>query len=247
MKKIWLVVIGVVMLLGMILLASCSTESSPGVSNYNSQQAGIWVSGEGKITAAPDVAILNVGIQAQETDVAQAQSEAAAAMDKLMTALTDGGIAKKDIQTTNFSIQPVTKWDDSKQQSITIGYIVTNMVTVKVRKLDQTGPIVDAVAVAGGNLTRVNGISFTIDDPASYYTQARTKAVADAKSKAQQLADNAGVKLGKLTYITESNNSPGPIYRTDIAPAAKDAGSTPISVGTLDIVTDVQLAYAIGN
>ncbi|MGD1118244.1 MAG: SIMPL domain-containing protein [Dehalococcoidales bacterium] len=248
MKKIWLVAIGVVLLLGTILLASCGTESSPSVSNYNSQQAGIWVSGEGKVTATPDVAILSLGIQAQETDVAPAQSEAAAAMDKVRTALKDAGIADKDIQTTYFSIQPVYQYDNNKQQSILSGYQVTNTVTVKVRKVDQTGPILDAVSAAGGNLIRVNNVAFTIDDPTPSYAQARVKAVADAIAKAKQLADNAGVKLGKLTYITESNNTPSPIYRTDMTSGAvAPATTTPISTGEIDIITDVQIAYAIGN
>ena len=248
MKKIWLVVIGMVLLLGVVGLVGCNSESTPTVGNVNSQQTGIWVNGEGKVTAVPDVAILSLGIQAQEIDVAQAQSEAAAAMDNVMTALKAAGIAEKDTQTAYFNIQPVTKWDNDKQESITVGYMVTNTVTVKVRKVDQTGSVIDAVATAGGNLTRVNSISFTIDDPTTYYAQARVKAVADAVAKAKTLADSAGVKLGKPTYITESTNTPYPIYRTDMASGvATPKAETPISAGEMTITTNVQIAYAITN
>jgi hypothetical protein len=125
--------------------------------------------------------------------------------------------------------------------------MVTNTVTVKVRKIDQTGPVLDAVATAGGNLTRVNSVSFSIDDPTPFYNQARTKAVADAVATAKQLADNAGVKLGKVTYITESSNIPGPIYRTDLAAAPGKDTSTPISTGEITITADVQISYAIAN
>jgi uncharacterized protein len=249
MKKIWLVVIGIVLLLGTIGLVGCSSEGTPGnvTVNTNSQQVGVWVSGDGKVTVTPDVAILSLGIQAQETDVALAQAAAAAAMDKVMAALKAAGIEEKDIQTTYFSIYPVTKWDNDKQESIITGYQVTNTVTVKVRKVDQAGTVIDAVAAAGGNLTRVNSISFTVDDPTPYYEQARVKAVAAAVAKAKILANNAGIKLGKVTYITESSNTPSPIYRTDVAGAVKEGSTTPISTGEITITTNVQMSYAIAD
>jgi len=253
MKKIWLAIIGVILILGVMALASCKSEGTSSTGNLkvdlNSQQTGIWVNGEGKVPAIPDVAILSLGIEAQETDVALAQSEAAAAMDKVMSALKDAGVAEKDIQTRYFNIQKVTKWDNDKQEAITIGYQVTNTVTAKVRKVEQAGQVIDAVVAAGGNLTRINSIGFTVDNPTTYYEQAREKAVADAAAKAKKLADTAGVKLGKPTYISESSNTPGPIYRTEMAASgmAVPAPTTPISTGELDITVNVQIAYAIGN
>ena len=249
MKKIWLVVIGVVLLLGVVGMVGCNSEGTPAIGNVNSQQTGIWVNGEGKVTAVPDIAILSLGIQAQAVDVAQAQAEAAAAMDKVMSALKNAGVAEKDIKTQYFNIQPTYRYDNDKQQSIITGYQVTNTVTVKVRKVNDAGKVIDAVAAAGGNATRINSIGFTGDDPTPYYEQARVKAVADAAAKAKKLADTAGVKLGKPTYISESMNTPGPIYRADMAASgmAVPAPSTPISTGEQDIVVDVQITYAMGN
>jgi uncharacterized protein YggE len=253
MRKIWLVVAGVALIL-VVGLSGCSPGSinvgqgAEGVQfSLSSQQRGIWVSGEGKVMAVPDVAILSLGIQAQETTVAEAQAQAADAMDRVMAALTDGGVAKKDIQTQNFNIQKVTRFDNVTQQEVLIGYQVTNTVTAKVRQIDKTGAIIDAVAQAGGDLTRVNSVGFTVDDPTSYYVETRQKAVADASAKAKQLADLAGVKLGKPTYISESSYTPGPIYRQDLVPAAVPAPAvqTPISPGQQEITTDVQLAYDI--
>jgi uncharacterized protein YggE len=249
MKKIWLVIIGIVLLLGTMVMVGCGSESTPGNMNVslNSAQTGIWVSGEGKVTVSPDVAILSLGIQAQETDAAQARSEAAAAMEKVMTALKAAGIADKDIQTAYFNIQPVYQYDSNKQQSYISGYQVTNTVTVKVRTIDQTSTVLDAAVAAAGNAIRINSVAFTVDDPTDYYAQARVKAVADAKAKAQQLAETAGVTLGKPTYISESNNTPSPIYRADMAAGATvpEATTTPISTGEIDITTNVQIAYAI--
>ena len=134
-----------------------------------------------------------------------------------------------------------------KQQEIVIGYRVTNMVTAKIRDVGKAGTVIDAVAAAGGDLTRINSIGFTVDDPSTYYEEARQKAVADADAKAKQLADLAGVKLGKPTYISESSYMPGPIYRQDLVAkaAAAPAVTTPISPGEMEITMNVQLAYAI--
>lgn len=253
MKKTWLVLIGMVLALAVVGLAGCSSEGAKLSTDngelklsLNSQQEGIWVNGEGKATAVPDVAILRLGIEAQEPTVAEAQAQANDAMDKVMTALTDEGVAEKDIQTRYFNIQKVTRWDNDKQQETVIGYQVTNMVTAKIREIKKTGTVIDAVAAAGGDLTRVDSVGFTVDDPTGYYKEARQKAVADAEAKAKQLADTAGVKLGKPTYISESSSVPGPIYRQDmVAAAGAPAVETPISPGEIEITTNIQLAYEI--
>ncbi len=112
MKKIWLGVAVVLAVLAVVGLAGCTAQGSAlsgdvsGLNvNLNSQQQGLWVSGEGKVTATPDVAIMTLGIESQETSVADAQAKAAAAMDKVMQALKDQGIADKDIQTQYFNIE----------------------------------------------------------------------------------------------------------------------------------------------
>ena len=90
-----------------------------------------------------------------------------------MAALTGAGIAEKDIQTQYFNIRRVTRWDNVKEQEIVIGYRVTNMVTAKIREIEKTGTVIDAIAVAGGDLTRVDSIGFIVDDPSPYYEEAR--------------------------------------------------------------------------
>jgi len=212
------------------------------------QQQGIWVTGEGEVTAVPDIATLRLGIEAQEATVAEAQARASEAMARVRTALEDNGVAEKDIQTQYFSIHKVTRWDDIKNQEIVIGYRVTNMVTAKIRDIDQAGLIIDAVAVAGGDLTRIDDISFSIDDPSVYLEEAREKAMADAEAKAEKLAGLAGVRLGKPTYISESSYLPSPAYpRVYYEEAAIPAPAPPteISPGEMEITLTVQVAYAI--
>jgi uncharacterized protein len=246
MKKIWLIVIGlVVVVMSLMGLASCGSESSTITSN--NQQTGLWINGEGKVTVVPDVAILTLGIEAQETSVSVAQEKASAAMDKVIQALKAQGIEDKDIQTQYFSIQQVTNWMDNKEQ-IT-GYRVTNTVTVKVRAVAKAGEAIDAVVAAGGDLARVNGITFTVDEPADYYVQARELAITHATNKAKQMADKAGFKLGKITYITENSGSYGINYRNYISMEDAAMGSssvpTPVSIGSLEITATVNIAYEI--
>jgi len=249
MKKSWLVAISLALVLAIVGLCGCTAGSTTlGTIDLNSQQEGIWVSGTGKVAVAPDIATLRLGISAQEATVAEAQIKAVEAMDRVMTALIDHDVAEEDIQTQYFSIRQVTKWDREKEEEIVIGYRVTNMVTAKIREIDKTGSIIDAVAAAGGDLTRINSISFSVDDPSAYYEEARQKAMADARAKAEQLAELAGVSLGKPTYISEGISIP-PIYPRSVyvEEAPIPAPPTPISPGETEVSLTVQVVYAILN
>ncbi|MCX7912354.1 MAG: SIMPL domain-containing protein [Dehalococcoidales bacterium] len=252
MKKFWLVMAGLVLVLSLAVvgLAGCSPGGTVRVDTSalrlgaGSQQEGIWVSGEGKVKVVPDVALLSLGIEVQEKSVAEAQAKAAGAMDSVMEALRDAGIAERDIQTTRFSIQQVTRWDADREEEIVVGYRVTNSVNAKIRDLDRAGSIIDAVAIAGGDLTRISGISFSVEDPTDLYREARIRAIEDARARAKTLAETAGIKLGKPTYIAETSYVPGPVYR-DALKAAEGAAVTPISPGEMELTVTVQVVYDI--
>src|SRR4030043_2426424 len=217
MKKRWFILSGIMLVVILAGAGGCNygegaRVSTPTIAGYvgapaivsSQQQVGLWVSGEGKSKAAPDVVLLSLGIEAESKTVARAQQDAAQTMDAVMKALKANGVADKDIQTQRFSIYPVRKWIEDEQREIITGYRVTNVVIAKIRQVDKAGPIIDAVAEAGGDLTRIDSIGFTIDDPTSYYKEARAKAVGDGIAKAKQMAQAADVKLGKLLYISES-------------------------------------------
>jgi len=240
------------LLVPVLTLAGCTAaapSTTPTTITVGSQQEGIWVSGEGEVQAVPDTATINLGVQAQAPTVAEAQSQAQVAMDAVMAALKANGVAEKDIQTTDYNVWQQTRWDSNKNEEQVIGYQVSNTVSVKVRKVAEAGTVLDAAVAAGGDLIRVQGIYFEVDDPSSFYEQARAKAMDDAKAKARQLADLADVKLGKPTYITSSHYSPI-IYR-GIEMSVKDsaggvpAPTTPVTPGETTITATVQIAYAI--
>jgi len=252
MKRGLLVAIFVALILAGVLGAvSCDSGLYPGstpkagdvkASTISSQQAtGIWVTGQGRVNVAPDVAILSLGVEFQAPTVAEAQGETARAMEAVMRELKAQGVSDKDIKTQRYTISPVKRWHEDKE--ILLGYLVTNMVSVKIRDVEAAGSIIDAVAAAGGDAIRVNSISFTVDDPASYYSEAREKAMADAQEKAEELADLAHVILGAPVYISEGlGYTPrSSDVRLEVAPAP----ATQISPGEMEISLTVQVVYGI--
>jgi uncharacterized protein YggE len=252
MKIKLLLAVGMVLILIIAGLAGCSAQGvnagdgQPITVNVGNQQTGIWVNGEGKVTVTPDVASVSLGVSAQAASVVEATSQAAAAMKQVIDSLKANGVADKDIQTQYYSIQQVTRWDDKNQQEIVTGYRVSNTVTAKIRTMDKVGAVIDAVAAAGGDLTRINGISFSVDKPEQYYAQARELALTDAKAKAEQMAKLTGVTLGKVTYVTESSYTPYqgyPVMYKDSA--ASGASTTPITPGETQITMNVQVNYTI--
>lgn len=237
------VVISLALVLSLVGFSACTAgPTTIGTVDLNTQQEGIWVNGQGEVTVTPDLATLWLGVEAQADTVTEAQSQAVEAMDNVMTALTDNGVDDDDIQTQYFSIDQVTRWDDDEY--VVIGYRVTNMVIAKIRDIDNVGAIIDAVAEAGGDLTRINNIAFSVDDPSEYYEEAREEAMADAKDKAEQLADLAGIELGQPTYISEGNIYPPIVYR-DAGMALEEGYTTSISPGEIELTLTVQVAYAI--
>ena len=239
------VVISLALLLSLVGFSACTAgETKIGTIDINNQQQGIWVNGQGEVTAIPDLATIWLGVEAQADTVAEAQSQAAEAMENVMDALTDNGVDEDDVQTQYFSIDQITRWDDDEY--VVIGYRVTNMVTAKIRDMDNVGAIIDAVAEAGGDFVRINNIAFSVDDPSEYYEEAREEAMADAKEKAEQLADLAGIELGAPTYISEGTIYPPVVYRdAGMAPMEEGGYITPISPGEIELTLVIQVAYAI--
>ena len=259
MKKRWLILSGVILAVILIGAAGCvygegAQVTPPSIAGYmgapivasGQQQVGLWVNGEGKSKATPDIVLLSLGIEANSKTVARAQQDAAQAMDAVMKALKTNGVADKDIQTQRFSIVAVRQWIEDQQREIITGYRVTNAVIAKIRQVDKAGTVIDAVAEAGGNLTRIDSIDFSIDDPTPYYNEAREKAIGDAMAKAKQMAGSADISLGKLIYMSESTPYvPQVAVRNYAMEAAAPAPTTAISPGELEIQVNVQMVYEI--
>ena len=229
-------------LLSLVALAvACTTENVQ--VQPSSQAQGISVSGTGDASGAPDLALLDLGVSTEGKTVKEARDAAATAMNAVNDALKSDGVADKDIQTRQFSIEPEYQYPDGTQELI--GFRVTNIVEAKVRDLDRVGEVIDDVAAAGGDVVQVQGLSFTIEKPEDLRAQAREEAMADARARAESLADLAGVKLGKPLSVTESTATP-PSPFMESAPAARGAeAATPIEAGQLEVSVTVDVLFAI--
>ena len=220
----------------------------------NTQQVGISVNGNGAVNASPDIAIISLGVETRADTVSAARSQAATAMTAILASLKSNGIADKDVQTTSFNIQPVTVYEERTVNGIRqstpriVGYRVTNNVQAKVRALDKVGAAVDGAAAAGGDATRINSISFSIDDQKPLEATARELAVKDALAKAQALAKTAGVKVGDAISIVEFSATP--VVQRELlafaAPKAAGDSSTPFAGGELEVRIQVQVVFSIG-
>lgn len=225
------------------------TAASAGGVIVSQQALGLWVNGSGKSYAAPDIVVLSLGVESEQPTVAEAQRFAADAMDKVMQVLKSKGIAEKDIQTRQYNIQQMTQWNDKQNKIIVLGYKVTNMVDAKLHEIAKAGAIIDSVVAAGGDLVRVNGISFSVDNPAPYYQTAREKAIQAATDKAKQMANASGVKLGKVIYIDESTGNIPVVRNAYMLKSSYNeavaAPTTSISGGELEFEATVQIVYEL--
>ncbi len=233
---------------GSVESAGFTTFAAPQYAN-GTQASGVWVGGSGLVVVVPDLALLSMGVEARATTVAQARADAAIAMTAIMDVLTGSGIQAEDIRTQFFNIQPEYTWNDIERKQELTGYRVTNSITVKVRDMENVGTLIDQVSEAGGDLTRINNISFTAENPEQYAAQARQAAVEDALAKAQQFAALTGVTLGKLLYIAETGGNI-PVSRQAFDQgiafeAAALAPPTPISQGEMNITISVQAVFEI--
>jgi uncharacterized protein YggE len=245
-------------------LTGCEGFTSPtprttSTGGLTTQNTGIWVTGTGEVSVIPDVAILRVGVEAQEATVMEAMASASEAMGQVGLAITNSGIESKDIQTQYFNIRQRTRWDDITDEEIVTGYRVTNKMTVKIRSLPlesytldyKASKIIESVVEAGGDLIRIDDLSFSVEDPTIYYDEAREKATADAKAKAEKLAEQTGVRLGEPTCISESAYMPtiygGLVYGMAEAPIPAPAPvvEPPLSPGEVQVTLTVQIAYSI--
>lgn len=209
----------------------------------------IMVSGEGTAALAPDMAVLTLTVT-READTARAALDAnSEAMAKVLAEMTAEGIADRDLQTSNFSIEPKYTYPKSSSSGQPeapkiVGYTVRNSLTVRVRDLARVGEILDKSVTLGVN--QGGQISFTNDDPSSALTEARTAAMQEAIGKAQTLAEAAGVGVGKVIEISENSYRPQPLplarARMQMAEAAEEV---PVAAGENVYSVTVTVSFAI--
>lgn len=239
----WILKVLVVIVL--VLVALRFIPSLPITSVVTQKQDFFTVSGEGKVTAVPDTAVIELGINTSESSVKDAQSKANTVIASISTALQEMGINKADIKTTNYNVYPQYDYRPGVVNKIN-GYQVNANLSVTVREIDKANNVIDTATNKGANT--VGGIQLTVNDDKQkeLLQQAREEAVKEAKMKAESLAKAAGISLGKIINIQESSPSmPRPMFA--MAEKAVGAGGgndgTQIQPGSTDIVSSVTLFY----
>ena len=207
----------------------------------------ILVAGEGNVEIAPDMAVLNLSVMRQASTARAALTANSAAMAKVLDAMAALGIAKRDLQTSTFNIQPRYTNPPRQNSGATeapklVGYTVRNAVTVRVRDISRVGDVLDTSVTLGVN--DGGGIEFTNNDPSAAITEARRAAMEKAMSKAQTLAKAAGVRVGKVLEISEQHHSPRPMPMARMTMYDK-AESVPIAAGTNSYKVIVNVTLAI--
>jgi uncharacterized protein len=204
----------------------------------------IAISGEGKVTAIPDIASVTLGMDNTNIDIQAAQKKNSDAINSLITQLKALGIVADDIQTVSYNIYPQYDYINSTQTLK--GYTVSQSVAVKVR---QTDKVSDVLKIAGDlKLNQVGGLTFDIDQPEKYQQEARKKALQNAKDKAEALAQIMGVKLGKVISFSESgsNLTPYPLYSLKSDSGIGGGGTAPsVAPGSQDIIIDATIVYEL--
>ena len=221
--------------------AAFAQSSSAGDTVFHATTLNLAAFGETKI--APDMASISLGVNTDATNAAEALSANAAQMSKVMNALAAAGIAPKDIQTSNLSLNAQYDYEANQTPKLR-GYQASNSVTVIVHDLKKLGQAVDATVKAGAN--QVNGVSFGVSDPGAAEDAARQKAVKALLAKANLYANASGYKVARLVSLSESGGyqAPQPMPMMAMARMEKDAGS-PVSGGEMSLRIDVSAVYEL--
>ena len=206
----------------------------------------ITVQGQAKVSAEPDIGVLNFGVQTGRRKTAQSAMEnLGKQMNAVVEAVKALGIEEKDIITQNLWLNPAYDYYDGRR--VETGYEANQNLRVKVRDLSNLTKVLDAVVSEGVN--QVGGVSFTIDDPDTLREQGRAEAIADAEQKAANLAVTLGKRLGKFKGYGESGvaQTPMPYARMETMSAVGigGGGGPPIPAGEQEIVVSVSLTYEL--
>lgn len=206
----------------------------------------ISVTGEGEVSVAPDMAIINLSVVREAETAREAVAAGSEAMKQVLGALKAAGIAERDLQTAGLSIQPryTQPGPQAKPQAPKIsGYSAGNALTIRVRDLSTVGAILDKTISLGVN--QGGDISFVNDDLKPSLTEARKRAVADAMDKARTLAEAAGVKLGRILSIEEPSARPGLVPMGKLMRAAAADSSVPVERGENSYSAAVTVVFEI--
>jgi uncharacterized protein YggE len=206
----------------------------------------ITVVGVGRVSLVPDIAKINIGVETRASTVSEAKATVDKQMESISATLTGLGVTEKDVQTSYYSIyyeqepyQPSAREGETAAEPKG-AYRVSSMLEVTVRDVEKAGEVLDAVVAAGAN--QVQGVNFTVSDDEKWQSEAREKAVANARVRAEEFATLAGVSLGEVLSVSEVIGGAVPYVAYADRGMGGGGGFAP---GELEMSTQVQVTFAI--
>ncbi|MDB6177031.1 SIMPL domain-containing protein [Paracoccus sp. Z330] len=212
------------------------------VETCRADQGRLTVTGQGESRMAPDMAQIQVGVTVQADTASEAMSQNSQQQASVIEALKNAGVEAKDIQTSGLDLSPMRNYGDNRSSEVT-GYQARNMVSVRVNEIASLGTVLDALVDAGAN--EINGISFGREDSAQATDDARRSAVADARHKAELLAEAAGLTLGSVLRIDDSAQSGGGPRPMMMRAEADMSHSVPVEAGEVGFGAQVQMVFQL--
>lgn len=225
------------------VLACLAIASAPAAAQ--TALAAISVTGEANVSVAPDLAQVESGVTSEAKTAREASDANNAAMGKVLLALKGAGIEEKDYQTARLSLQPQYAQPAPGRTAAPqiVGYRASNRIIIKVRDVTKVANVIDTLVSAGAN--ELGGINFVVTQASKALDEARTRAIADARRKAEIYAKAAGVSLGEPLSISEEGAAPPPVFRSKmVAPMAGNA-PTPVAPGEEQLSITVNVSWAI--
>lgn len=197
----------------------------------------LTVTGEGQSRVAPDMAVVQLGVTTQADSAAEAMRQNSDQQTAVIEALRGAGIDETQIQTSGLNLNPLMNYEDNQ----VTGYQASNVVTVRIAEMDRVGEVLDTIVAAGAN--EINGITFSREDGAEALDQARRDAVADARRKAEVLAEASGTTLGPVIAMRDvaTIDGPRPMMRMEAAMA----DSMPVQPGQVEMSAQVEIDYGL--
>jgi len=200
------------------------------------------ISATGTVSRVPDLAIISAGVVTKSATATGAIADNAARMERVRAALRRAGIADKDIQTSSINLNPDYRYENNQAPVLT-GYQASNNVSVKFRDIRNSGKILDALVAEGAN--QISGPSLTIDKPESAYDEARIKAIAAGRARAELYARSLGMRVVRLVAVSEGggNYPRPPMPMLQMAAKAERSADTAIDPGSQDLEITLSMSF----
>lgn len=227
---------------GALALTGCDATSGP-APTADAEVRQVSVQGSGEVQGTPDTLNVNASIEFTAQDVTGAMNQTSERQQAVISTLVDAGVEREDISTSQVSLQPQFSGSSDNPSAI-VGYRASNSIDIKIRQLDAGSQVLALIVSSGGDATRINSVNYSIDDDSALLRDARSRAYDDARERAEQYAQLAGLDLGEVVSITEAQ---GATPQASLpGPRGAETAAVPLEPGQLTVGFTVTVEWELG-